>query len=152
MKKYLIILFLINISNNNIAAQNCWKFVASGYAHSIGIKTDGTLWGWGEKLGLLPDGTITNTYIPRKLGLDNDWRTISVGVYNTAGIKNNGTLWGFGSYNRSGFIKQIGIDSNWQSIMTGLSDSIYCIKTDGKIWNIGKSDTEIPQQIGTETN
>jgi hypothetical protein len=42
-----------------------WVTVSAGWAHTCGIKTDGTLWCWGDNLvGQLGDGTNTNKNTP----------------------------------------------------------------------------------------
>jgi alpha-tubulin suppressor-like RCC1 family protein len=55
---YLIpILFTITIQVN----AQCWQKIASGYNYTLAIKTDGTLWAWGNNFYVqLGDGTNTN--------------------------------------------------------------------------------------------
>ncbi len=67
-----------------------------GYS-AIGLKTDGTIWGWGanssSQLGL--PGTASYT-TPTQIGTDNDWKIVSMGADHTVALKNDGTLWGVG--------------------------------------------------------
>lgn len=44
----------INIDNNGV-----WKQVSAGYMTSMGIKLDGTLYGWGQNLGLGLGGSLS---------------------------------------------------------------------------------------------
>ncbi len=45
-----------------------WKAVAGGFAHTVGIDSDGTLWSWGANAsGQLGDGTTTNRNTPVKI-------------------------------------------------------------------------------------
>ena len=71
-----------------------------GYS-AIGLKTDGSLWGWGSnsssQLGL--DGAGARV-TPERIGTDNDWKMVTMGVSHTMAIKADGSLWGWGqNYN-----------------------------------------------------
>jgi hypothetical protein len=70
---------------------------------SFGIKTDGTLWGWGDgglgQLGIL--SALNNSYAtPQQIGVDNDWVFVDNHFWNTYAWKSNGDLyaWGFNSW------------------------------------------------------
>jgi alpha-tubulin suppressor-like RCC1 family protein len=42
-----------------------WAAVSAGFFHTCGVKTDGTLWCWGENTyGQLGDGTATTSLVP----------------------------------------------------------------------------------------
>jgi hypothetical protein len=79
-----------------------WTNISAGYAHSLGIKSDGTLWAWGasgqDQLGV---GTVTNRKAPVRVGTDTDWTDITAGDFHSLGIKSDGTLWAWG-YNYYG--------------------------------------------------
>jgi alpha-tubulin suppressor-like RCC1 family protein len=65
-----------------------WKFVSCGAAHTIAIKTDGSLWTWGENTyGQLNDGTTTQksspgTTLPTN---SNNWKSVGAGYYHSTG-------------------------------------------------------------------
>ena len=40
------LLFLLLVNSHILVAQ-CWQSTANGASHTLAIKTDGTLWGWG---------------------------------------------------------------------------------------------------------
>ncbi len=68
--------------------------VDSGHRHSIGLKSDGTLWAWGYNLlGQLVNGNHPNTNTPGQIGSDTKWTAISAGGNSTIGLKSDGTLW-----------------------------------------------------------
>lgn len=91
MKKTLFFLFII--FNIQVSAQ-CWKTVKSGDFHTLGIKTDGTLWAWGDNTyGQLGDGTTTNRNTPTKIGSSADWQSIFPGDLCSFVIKTDGSLW-----------------------------------------------------------
>lgn len=50
------------------ATATTWTRVAAGPAHTCGIRSDGTLWCWGENLhGQLGDGTTTPRLVPKQI-------------------------------------------------------------------------------------
>jgi alpha-tubulin suppressor-like RCC1 family protein len=76
-----------------------WKQVSCGKDHMAAIKTDGTLWNWGdngyEQLGV-SIGPDRSTPVTTRAGGTN-WKTVSCGGYSTTAIKTDGTLWVWGS-------------------------------------------------------
>jgi alpha-tubulin suppressor-like RCC1 family protein len=86
-----------------------WKTVASGGYHTSCIKTDGTLWVWGDNLyGQLGVNNITdrNTPVTTILG-GNNWKLIDCGQFHKASIKTDGTLWTWGRNDQG----QLGINN-----------------------------------------
>ncbi len=82
---------------------NDWSSVSAGGNHTVAIKTDGSLWAWGENSrGQLGDGTVTNSTIPvREYTKANDWSSVSAGGNHTVATKTDGSLWTWGA-NSSG--------------------------------------------------
>ena len=76
-----------------------WKQVSVGSQHTTAIKTDGTLWVWGNgtdvRLGT-NDTTLRSTPVTTFAG-GTDWKQVSAGGSNTVAIKVNGTLWTWGN-------------------------------------------------------
>ena len=75
-----------------------WKSISCGYYNTSAIKTDGTLWTWGNnyygQLGV--NNTVTrSTPVTTLLGGTN-WGLISCGDYNNISIKTDGSLWSWG--------------------------------------------------------
>ena len=147
-----------------------WKQLGAGYYHSIGIKEDGTLWGWGENsAGQLGNGSKVKSEIPKQIGTDTDWTMISVGHTFNMAVKADSTLWVWGNgansdnYGDPLFAPiRLGIDSNWVKISAGYYNA-YGIKSDGSLWSWGGNLTgelgtgdnmfrvyELPAQIGTD--
>ena len=132
-----------------IGSDTNWKSaVAGGYYFSMAIKTDGSLWVWGnDSYNQMGNGTVTQPYtVPTQLGVATDWDKIAAGQYHALAIKNNGTLWGWGD-NSAGSIGignttpvsnpiQIGIDGNRQKISAS-SFASYAIKNNGTLWAWG---------------
>ena len=70
--------------------------------HQLAIKTDGTLWGWGNGAsGALGDGTVTVKSSPIQIGTLTNWSQVAIGGSFSMAIKTDGTLWAWG-YNANG--------------------------------------------------
>jgi alpha-tubulin suppressor-like RCC1 family protein len=127
-----------------------WKSVSISRYDNIGaIKTDGTLWVWGQNtsgnLGI-NNFTHKSTPVTTILGGTN-WKQISIGNQYATAIKTNGTLWVWGtnSYGKLGLndtvsrytpVTTILGGTNWKSVAAGALH-IAAIKTDGTLWTWG---------------
>ena len=139
-----------------------WKQVSGGWRHMSAIKTDGTLWIWGnnaygqlgtnEATGSTGGGTLTP--ITTFVGGTN-WKQVSNGVGFTAAIKTDGTLWTWGynnfgqlgdntAINRSTPVTTFAGGTNWKQV-AGWNPA-QAIKTDGTLWTWGYNDGG---QLGT---
>ncbi len=86
-----------------VSAETDWASIATGEAHGIGIRTDGSLWAWGwNSDGQLGLGSSANAGLapPRQIGQANDWKAAAGGEYHSLAIKHDGTLWSWGSHSR----------------------------------------------------
>ena len=71
--------------------------MAAGIHHTVAVRTDGTLWAWGDNdQGQLGNSSLTSKNVPTKMGTDNDWETIAVGWGYTVALKTDGSLWAWG--------------------------------------------------------
>ena len=111
------------------------------------IKSDGTLWVWGDDSygGLGNNQTAVGAYSsPIQVGALTNWRQISVGRGPVAAIKTDGTLWYWGKLGISGASSfnyysspiQIGALTNWKVVSCGYNNTL-AIKTDGSLWGWG---------------
>jgi alpha-tubulin suppressor-like RCC1 family protein len=75
---------------------NNWTVVAAGASHTMGVRSDGTLWGWGSNAeGQLGNGD-TDSSFPVQIGTGTTWVTVTSGAAHSFGLKTDNTLWGWG--------------------------------------------------------
>jgi alpha-tubulin suppressor-like RCC1 family protein len=122
--------------------------VAGGMGHSLALKSDGTVWSWGDNShGQLGNGNISyNNALPiQVIGLTNII-AISAGANHSIALENDGTVWTWG-YNAYG---QLGNDTNISSnipihiasltgVITIEAGYVYslALKNDGTVWTWG---------------
>ena len=166
---FVLVSFLVVCSN----AQAVTPQIAADTYHTIALKSDGTLWAWGQNgSGQLGDGTNTDKNAPVQIGTGTNWLSIAAGLYHTIALKSDGTLWAWG-YNDWGQLGdgtntdrwspvQIGTGTNWLSIAAGEMHTI-ALKSDGTLWAWGRNGNgqlgngtnttkNAPVKIGTGTN
>jgi alpha-tubulin suppressor-like RCC1 family protein len=74
-----------------------WAAADMGDTHTLGRKSDGTLWAWGSNAnGQLGSGDNLDTQVPVKTGTDSDWLDAAAGSVHSVAEKTNGTTWTWG--------------------------------------------------------
>lgn len=77
--------------------QKTWKAVSAGERHSLAVRTDGTLWAWGDnssaQLGI---GNLVSTNQPVQVGAANRWVQAYAGKEHSLGLQRDGSLWAWG--------------------------------------------------------
>ena len=108
-----------------------WRVVSNGsYFRTIGLKTDSTLWAWGDNhLGQLGDGTRIDRNSPVQIGTDNDWVSISTDRHTSYAVKSDGTLWRWGEGGEARPTRW-GNSADWLSV-SARNYSVFVIKKDG---------------------
>ena len=143
-----------------IAGGTNWKQVSAGVSQTVAIKTDGTLWSWGNNaLGQLGDNTVFNKSSPvQTITGGTNWKQVACGYRHTAAIKTDGTLWSWGLniygqlgdntvVMKSSPVQTITGGTNWKQVSTG-GHHTAAIKTDGTLWSWGFN---IYGQLGDNT-
>jgi alpha-tubulin suppressor-like RCC1 family protein len=163
-----------------IGTDTNWKTTSGTTDSTIGLKTNGTLWGWGfNYYGQVGDGTTTERHTPVQIGSDANWKAISSGIFSfNIALKTNGTLWGWGVHGGANCLGQgigtgniayypspiqIGADTDWSTMDSGLQHTL-ALKTNGTLYIFGSgvngsggnglTETGFltPTQIGTDSN
>jgi alpha-tubulin suppressor-like RCC1 family protein len=168
---------LITIKPRRVGLLTNWSKLAIGRGYGrptcAAIKTDGTLWTWGNNqyynLGL---GDRVWRSSPVQVGTATDWNEIAIGQDHGVAIKATNQLWtfgvgNFGSQGRGNVFNgtvpaRVGLLTDWAKTAAGR----YCsgaVKTDGTMWTWGNNqsgklglgnttDRSSPVQVGTDTN
>ena len=123
-----------------------WESVQAGGDHTCALRTDGTLWCWGNNSsGRFGNGStgFINRW-PVQSGEDDDWAQITISGSHSCGIRDDGTLWcwGNGSNGRLGLDdgnqshttpQQVGEDDDWVDIAVGGGNTCG-IRAEGTLW------------------
>ena len=127
--------------------------IFSGTGVSYAVKTDGTLWTWGNgNDGATALNNLTKYSSPVQVGSDTTWDAPkTAGNRTTFATKTDGTLWswGYAGYGRLGHNQgssnarysspvQLGSDTDWSnSTISGAPGRIHFLKSDGTLYATG---------------
>ena len=134
-----------------IGTDTNWKSIATNGTNSVyAIKTNGTLWAWGDNSsGQLGDGSgvAQNTPVPENSSAS-DWKTVTAAGLTCYALKTDDTLWAWGS-NTSG---QLGDTTTAQKLSpiqvstVTFKDiatdgfSAIALDTNGSLWSWGANE------------
>jgi hypothetical protein len=109
-----------------------WSKLAIGSDHGLAIKTDGTLWGWGNNSRNQLTNSVAGYGNITQIGTSTTWAEVSTSQYTTVALKTDGTIWGwgrndFGQLGLNGTVggysisspRQIGSATNWGGVSVG---------------------------------
>ena len=162
----------VTVTGGSSGLEGDWKTVSAGGAHTIALRTDGSLWVWGyNNYGQLGLGDTNDRNAPTRVGTDTNWAVVSAGRYHTLALKTDGSLWAWG-YNNRGQLgngdsydrnvpTRVGADAIWATVSAGTWHTL-AIKTDGSLWAWGGGDQDFgqlgngynrntPTRVGTDT-
>lgn len=131
--------------------QSDWLKLALGAFHTLGIKTNGTLWAWGSniegQLGYENTQFFNNT--PFQVGTSTNWLNVDAGEHHSVATMNNQTLWAWGKNSNGQFGNgtntntnypiQINSDVDWSSLLSLGSNHSTNFKTNNTLWLWGAS-------------
>ena len=142
------LLFAATLLRVTSSQAQCVLDISCGIDHSVSVKPDGSLWGWGfNGSGQLGDGSFDEKNFPTRIGTQFTWKIVTAGGNHTLAIKKDGTLWawgdnlwgqiGDGSFGGSRTIpKMVSSATDWKNIYGGRGFSL-AIKNDGTLWAWG---------------
>ena len=150
-----------------------WQTVSAGHSYSRAVKTDNTLYTWGNNVfGQLGMGDRTNRNSPTKVGSDTDWESINGGNTYSLALKSNNTLYAWGSNgnrqlglgdrtNRDSPTK-VGSDTDWKVVAGKRSHSLalkddntlyaWGLNTNGQLGLDDYTRRDRPAKVGSDTD
>ena len=125
-----------------------WMAVSCGWAHTMALQSNDTLWGWGAggngQLGL--GSKTADRDAPTQIEPGTTWKTVSAGYDFTLAIRSNGTLWawgdnsdgqlGLGSTAQKDSPTQVDPGTTWKAVSAGYFDTL-AVRSDGTLWGWG---------------
>ena len=130
-----------------------WCHVSAGDTHTIGIRSNCTLWAWGNNgSGRLGDNTSTSRSSPVSVrGGFTDWCQVSAGGSHSIAVRTNGTAWAWGlnasgrlgdnsTIDKSSPVSVVGGFTDWWQVAAGRDHSL-AIRTNGTAWAWGYNST-----------
>jgi hypothetical protein len=151
-----------------IGADADWSIVAAGETHSIALKTNGTIWTWGDNSAGQLGRSESGFFSPAPVGTASDWSKVTCGQMYTIAIKTNGTLWSWGKndYGELGVndttirttpTQEFTSASDWSAVAGGAGLTIgsgytLALKTNGSLWAWGFGYGVNPSRIGSDTD
>tara|TARA_Y100001963_G_scaffold16459_1_gene20394 strand:- start:388 stop:1686 length:1299 start_codon:yes stop_codon:yes gene_type:complete len=151
-------------------ASNADRVGPIGGENALAIKTDGTLWGWGnDTYGVLGRNISGPALLPSpvQVGTNTTWKNICSKSLSAISVKTDGTMWswGYNSAGNSGCLglnevgtdisspTQVGTDTDWSSAVGGFTgaNGSFAVKTNGTMWVWG-SNREGQLGLNTYTN
>lgn len=151
-----------------------WSKISCSSVHCIGLKTDSTIWVWGDPTNYKLGNNSTTTYIisPTQVG-SSKYKDVSAGVEFCMAIKSDGTLWAWGLNGNAQLgdgttttiqtPTQIGSATTWTKVSAGAAYTL-ALRSDGTLWSWGANgdyrtglgtnsgNTTTPTQVGSATD
>lgn len=142
-------------SPTSIIGISDWIQVASGYNHALGVRANGTAWGWGrnDQFGVVGNNSgLVNRSSPVSIvGGFTDWIGVYGGTHFSAGIRANGTAWAWGRNNQgqlgnndsgtgttqSSPVSVVGDFTDWIQISAG-GYHVTGLRANGQAWCWGQ--------------
>lgn len=131
------------LSPVRVGMSSDWVDVSVSSSHTMALRKDGSLWGWGasSELGTTGTGFTLQPTSPQKVGDGVNWVQVHAGLNSSVALSGDGRIWSAGSNsqgelsaprNQPVWIDKVGAGS------AGLSASnVHYVREDGTLWGIG---------------
>lgn len=118
-----------------------WITATPGESHSLAIRSDGTMWAWGNGYNRMPTASqIVNPH-------NSTWQQVSTHNVQTLGVGSDNAIWSWGWFNDRGILgtgntadiypmQQEATHGQWLQVSVGSEHSV-AISTSGEIWATG---------------
>jgi alpha-tubulin suppressor-like RCC1 family protein len=129
--------------------------IAAGSSHSLVLKSDGTVWSFGNATDVQLGRTTFNIVNPVPGEVMSDASAVAAGGKHSLVLKSDGTVWSFGTNssgqlgtNGTASILPVQVMSDASAVAAGAEHSLV-LKSDGTVWSFG---TNSVGQLGTSAN
>jgi alpha-tubulin suppressor-like RCC1 family protein len=113
--------------------------VCAGSAHTLAIRTDGTLWAWGRntenQLGTGSSPWVLGQFFLAQVGTATNWTAVSTGTRHTVAIRDGGALWSWGGLT-SPEPAAVPTTGRFVAAVAG-DDATLALRDDGTVWAWG---------------
>ncbi|HEX8072836.1 MAG TPA: S8 family serine peptidase [Pyrinomonadaceae bacterium] len=126
--------------------------VDAGGTHSLALKSDGTVWGWGDnysgQAGVIDQFTFNKLRPTQVGGLAGQFTAVSAGASHSLALRSDGTVWAWGRGNFGQMGNGTNQERNAPAQVTGLTnvvaiaagtESSFAVKADGTVWGWGSN-------------
>lgn len=125
----------VNETPSPLDTTSIWKSFSTGSEHSLAVKSDGTLWAWGDnQFSQLGTPTLSFTQTPVRIGTGIDWTKVSAGGFLSRAIRTDGTLWEWGIAVNTP--SRVGTGTTWDVVSAGLNHTL-AQRDDGSLYAWG---------------
>ncbi len=125
-----------------------WVCASLGFWHTLALRNDGTLWGWGWSAhGQLGMGDTKVHAAMAQIGSEVDWVSICAASEHSLALKRDGSLWAWGAGNLGEVGDgeridrvvpvQVGRDRDWIGLPRMAGNTSFALKRDGSLWGWG---------------
>lgn len=113
-----------------------WRKFASGEPFQVGVRDDGTLWGWGIFYASIFQNLNSSS---GQIGFETNWVSVAATDSTIVGLKNDGSLWKWDvSYRMNPRLRSVtpvrlGEGNDWVEVAAG-SGNVVSLAADGSLW------------------
>jgi hypothetical protein len=131
-----------------VSATKDWQSIGAGAFHSVGLRSDGSLWAWGmNSSGEVGDGSVAGAKgAPVSVGHGRTWSSVAAGNQHNLATQSDGSLWAWGLtlsketgadlFEVDRLPVRVGVDTDWFTLACGSFHDVG-IKRDGSLWTWG---------------
>jgi uncharacterized protein (TIGR03437 family) len=123
--------------------------IAAGGAHSLALKSDGTVWAWGlNAAGQLGNGNTSSSNVPAQVNGLTGAVAIAAGGEQSLALRSDGTVWSWGFNGAGGLGNGSTTNSSVPVQVSGLTGVVaiasgeyhsLALTSDGKVWSWGNN-------------
>ena len=113
--------------------------VAAGGLHSLMLRSDGTVWAWGNNFfGQLGNGTVTSSSAPVQVSGLTGVVQVAAAAYHSLALRSDGTVWAWGSGGLSSSLTPVQVPGlTGVTMISARGMFSLALRSDGTVWAWG---------------